>query len=122
MRVRMRRRYRNGLLMTQKAFAQQPWTHGMLTLQIVEGREQLGLWESCPGQLRPPFGLLWRPLIAACVSDTITFAGIEKDRDRWSYQVWYCEVGSKQPDPGDIGEGAFAVPPELVGAFSPISF
>ncbi|ADU36959.1 hypothetical protein Varpa_2761 [Variovorax paradoxus EPS] len=64
----------------------------MLRLQFVEGRPQLGLWQACPGDKAPPLGILWRPEVVACASDTISFAGTEQSAGRWCYQVWFCEV------------------------------
>ena len=92
MRVRMRRRYRDGVALNKADFHAQPWAKGMLQLDTVQGRTRLGLWESCPGYATPPLGLLWRPEVSACYSDTISFAGFEKVGGRWSYQVWYCET------------------------------
>ena len=92
MRVRMRRRYRGGVALNKEEFHAQPWAKGMLQLETVEGRTRLGLWESRPGFATPAFGILWRPELAACVNDTISFAGFEKVLDRWCYQVWYCET------------------------------
>lgn len=94
MRVRMKRRYRGGVVLSKEEFARQLWVKGMLQLEAVEGRMRLGLWEACPGHQTPAFGLLWRPELAGCYSDTISFAGTEKDGDRWYYQVWYCETRS----------------------------
>lgn len=94
MRVRMRRRYRGGTLLSKREFVDQPWLSGMLTLRPVEGRMQLGLWSSGPGDVAPPIGLLWRPEVVACALDTISFAGTEQVGGRWCYQVWYCEVHS----------------------------
>jgi hypothetical protein len=89
----MRRRYREGVQVTKREFNEQPWACGMLTLEQREGRARLGLWSSVPDVNFPPLGLLWRPEIAACAHDTISFAGAEKIGERWFYQVWYCEIG-----------------------------
>lgn len=96
MRVRMRRRYRDGIALSNAEFSAQPWAKGMLMLESVEGRSRLGLYESGPGHKAPPLGFLWRPELAACAYDTISFAGCEKLGDRWCYQVWYCESRSEQ--------------------------
>jgi len=54
MRVRMRRRYRDGVVLSKEEFYAQQWVKGMLFLQTVEGRPQLGLWQSgVPGTKRP---------------------------------------------------------------------
>lgn len=94
MRVRMRRRYREGVQLSKREFVDQPWACGMLTLEHREGRARLGLWNGVQDVTFPPLGLLWRPEIAACAFDTISFAGAEKIGERWFYQVWYCEIGS----------------------------
>jgi hypothetical protein len=39
MRVRMRRRYREGAQLTKREFVDQPWACGMLTLDQREGRD-----------------------------------------------------------------------------------
>ena len=44
------------------------------------------------GYAIPPLGILWRPELAACANDTISFAGSDKLGERWCYQVWYCET------------------------------
>lgn len=54
MRVRMRRRYRGGTLLSKREFVDQSWLSGILTLRSVEGRLQLGLWNSGPGDVAPP--------------------------------------------------------------------
>lgn len=90
----MRRRYRGGTRLSTREFVDQAWACGMLTLQGVEGRPQLGLWEACPGHKAPPLGILWRPELVACAYDTISFAGTEQIAGRWCYQVWFCEVHS----------------------------
>ncbi|WP_018907403.1 hypothetical protein ABL841_20415 [Variovorax paradoxus] len=95
MRVKMRPRYRGGTRLSTREFVDQPWLCGMLTLQIIEGRKQLGLWEARPGDLAPPLGILWRPEVVACAFDTISFAGTEQIGGRWCYQVWYCETRSR---------------------------
>lgn len=92
MRVRMRRRYRGGVVLSKEEFYAQPWAKGMLLLQNVKNRQQLGLWEHGPGYAIPPLGLLWRPELATCYNDSISFAGFEKVETRWCYQVWYCEI------------------------------
>lgn len=94
MRVKMRPRYRGGTRLSKREFVEQPWLCGMLTLQIIEGRAQLGLWEARPDSMPPPLGILWRPEVVACAYDTISFAGTEQVNGRWCYQVWYCEVHS----------------------------
>ena len=91
----MRRRYRGGVVLSKEEFYAQPWEHGMLLLRPVEGRQQLGLWESRPGDATSPRGILWRPELAACFNDSISFAGFETVSDRWCYQVWYCETRSR---------------------------
>lgn len=95
MRVRMRRRYRNGAQLSKREFVDQPWTCGMLTLDQREGRPRLGLWHAVPDVNVAPLGILWRPELAACWSDTISFAGAEKVGGLWFYQVWYCEIGGR---------------------------
>ena len=90
----MRRRYRSGVALTKEEFHAQPWVKGMLLLEPVEGRIRLGLWEAGPGHRTPAFGILWRPELAACFNDTISFAGFEQNEKRWCYQVWYCETRS----------------------------
>lgn len=92
MRVRMRRRYRDGVKLTATEFSEQPWNYGMLQLSTERGRDLLGLYEAAPGHMTPPFGELWRPELVACYSDTISFSGIEKSGRRWVQQTWFCEV------------------------------
>jgi len=94
MRVKMKPRYRGGTPLSRREFVDQPWLCGMLTLRTIEGRLQLGLWESVPGYATGQLGLLWRPELAACAFDTISFAGVERVGERWCYQVWYCEAHS----------------------------
>jgi len=78
----------------KEEFAAQPWAQGMLFLQNVESRPQLGLYEAnVLGHQTPPLGILWRPELTACFNDSISFAGFEKVDKRWCYQVWYCETG-----------------------------
>ena len=90
MRVRRKRRYRGGVTLGKEELASQPRMKGMLQLTTEKGREQLGLWEACPGH-QTLHGILWRPELAACYS-AISFAGIEKEGNRWCSQVWYCET------------------------------
>lgn len=97
MRVNMRRRYRGGTKLSQREFVDQTWTCGMLVLRDIEGRPQLGLWESVPGYANGELGILWRPEIVACAFDTISFAGAELVNARWCYQVWYCETQHLTP-------------------------
>ena len=94
MRVKMKPRYRGGTRLSKREFVDQPWLCGMLTLRHMEDRLQLGLWPSVPGCAAGPLGILWRPELAACAFDTISFAGVEQAGGRWCYQVWYCEVHS----------------------------
>jgi len=98
MRVKMRRRYRGGTRLSTREFFDQDWEHGVLLLREVEGRSQLGLWEARPGDATPPRGILWRPQLAACALDTISFAGVEYVGHRWCYQVWFCEVHNLPPE------------------------
>ena len=90
----MRRRYRDGVALSKEEFRTQLWARGMLWLETVESRPRLSLWEHGPGYAIPPLGILWRPELAACVNDTISFAGFEKLGDRWTYKVWYSETRS----------------------------
>ncbi|WP_285413649.1 hypothetical protein [Variovorax sp. efr-133-TYG-130] len=94
MRVKMRRRYRGGTKLSKREFVDQEWVCGMLLLRTLEGRLQLGLWESVPGYANGERGILWRPEIVACFNDTISFAGAEHVAGRWCYQVWYCECNN----------------------------
>jgi len=62
----MRRRYRGGVALGKEEFYAQPWARGMLWLQTVDARLQLGLYEAGgPGHRTPPLGILWRPELAA---------------------------------------------------------
>jgi len=88
----MRRRYRGGVELDREEFNTQPWAKGMLQLGDVKGRPQLSLLGNGPGTAIPPLGVLWRPELVACFSDTISFAGFEKVEKRWCYQVWFCET------------------------------
>jgi len=89
----MRRRYRGGVALSNEEFSAQPWVKGMLFMQTVKGRPQLGVYPTnVPSPQQPPFALLWRPELAGCFSDSISFAGTEKVGTRWCYQVWYCET------------------------------
>ncbi|MDR6453870.1 hypothetical protein [Variovorax paradoxus] len=99
MRVKMRPRYRGGTRLSKREFVDQAWACGALVLRDVEGRLQLGLWEARPGDLAPPLGILWRPELAACAYETISFAGVEQVGGRWCYQVWYCEIQHSLPAP-----------------------
>lgn len=90
--MKMRRHYRGGTRLSKREFVDQAWACGMLMLRDVEGRLQLGLWESVPGYATGELGILWRPEIVACAFDTISFAGTEHIAGRWCYQVWFCEV------------------------------
>jgi len=104
----MRRRYRGGVALGKEEFAAQPWAQGMLFLQTVESRPQLGLYEAnVPGHQTPPLGILWRPELTACFNDSISFAGFEKVDKRWCYQVWYCETRSAES--GNVGATGVAV-------------
>ena len=94
MRVKMRRRYRGGTKLSKREFVDQEWVCGMLLLRTLEGRLQLGLWESVPGYANGERGILSRPEIVACFNDTISFAGAEHVAGRWCYQVWYCECNN----------------------------
>lgn len=94
MRVKMRRHYRGGARLSKREFVDQEWACGMLMLRDVEGRLQLGLWESVPGYATGGLGILWRPEIVACAFDTISFAGTEYVAGRWCYQVWFFECHS----------------------------
>jgi hypothetical protein len=90
----MKRRYRDGRKLSNREFADQEWAHGML--QLVPGAlPKLGLYESGPGQMQEPYGLLYRPVLAAIYSDTISFAGVERSAGgAWVHQTWYCETRS----------------------------
>ncbi len=90
MRVRMKRRLRGGIELSDKDFHGQEWTRGMLQLE----RGVLYLCLSSPGNMPPPYGILYRPVIKACFSDTISFSGIEREGEQWFAQVWFCSVGS----------------------------
>src|SRR5688572_20498590 len=94
MRVKMKPRYRGGTRLSKREFVGQSWLCGMLTFRDMEGRPQLGLWESVPGYATGQLGILWRPELVACAFDTISFAGVEQVGGRWCYQVWHCEVHS----------------------------
>lgn len=88
----MRPRYRGGVVLGKPEFAAQPWLKGFLFLQPVKGRPQLGLYPSnVPSPQQPAIALLWRPELAGCFSDTISFSGFERVEKRWCYQVWFCE-------------------------------
>ena len=89
----MKPRYRGGVALPKEEYSAQPWVQGMLFLQTVEGRPQLGVYPSnVPSPQAPPRALLWRPELVACFNDAISFAGFEKADKRWCYQVWYCET------------------------------
>ncbi len=88
----MKRRFRNGIELPQRDFHDQEWTRGMLQYQ----GSALYLCLSSPDNLPAPYGILYRPTLKACFSDTITFSGIEQEGERWLAQVWFCEVGSRR--------------------------
>lgn len=90
----MRRRYLGGMPLGKPEFYAQPWAEGMLLMETIRSRERLGLWKHGPGYAIPPEGILWRPVLAACFNDSISFAGFERVENRWCYQVWYCETRS----------------------------
>ena len=92
MRVRMKRRYRDGRKLSERQFADQEWTHGML--QLVPGAlPKLGLYVTGPAHKEPVLGELYRPVLAAVYSDTISFAGVERTSSgAWVHQTWYCEI------------------------------
>lgn len=92
MHVRMKRRYSEGFELGKKEFGEQPWADGILVFDSKAGRNRLGLYQGNPGSQAPPLGMLWRPELAACVFDTISFCGTERVGKRWFYQVWYCET------------------------------
>lgn len=95
MRVRMKRRYRGGRKLSPQEFSEQPWSLGMLQLTRQAGLDAIGLYESGPGQKQEPYGLLYRPVIAALFSDTISFSGVERaSAGVWVHQTWYCETRS----------------------------
>jgi len=95
MRVKMRPRYCGGTRLSKREFVDQPWLCGMLTLQIIEGRKQLGLWEARPGDLAPPLGILWRPKWSPVHTTPSASPAPEQTGGRWCYQVWYCETRSQ---------------------------
>lgn len=95
----MRRRYRDGFRLSKSDFAAQPWAAGMLMLEVVEGRQRLGLYVAGPGHVEPPLGLLWHPQLAACAYDTISFSGVEQVGKRFVHQTWYCEIGGPPREP-----------------------
>jgi len=92
MRVRMKRRYRDGRKLSDREFTEQEWSRGML--QLTHGKlPVLGLYVSGPAHKEPVLGKLYRPVLAAVFSDTISFAGVERSAGgAWVHQTWYCEV------------------------------
>lgn len=91
MRVRMKRRFRNGVERNETQFHAQEWVCGLLQFQ----KGLLYLCASTPDSNPPPYGVLYRPVLKACYSDTISFTGIEQEGLQWLLQVWFCEVGSR---------------------------
>jgi len=82
----MRRRFRRGIELTERQFADQPWVYG--ALQLDSGMLYL---KDGPVHGKPePYGILYRPMLRAVFSDTISFSGIELDGKVWCAQVWYC--------------------------------
>jgi hypothetical protein len=61
-------------------------------------QDRLYLCQSTPGHMPPPYGVLYRPTLKACFSDSISFAGIEQEGNQWMAQVWFCEVGTGRGD------------------------
>jgi hypothetical protein len=88
----MKRRYRDGRKLSGDQFAAQEWTHGIL--QFVPGvLPKLGLYVRGPGHKEPIVGTLYRPVLSAVFSDTISFAGVERGAGgAWVHQTWYCEL------------------------------
>jgi hypothetical protein len=91
-RVRMKRWFRQGMELSKRDFHGQEWTRGMLQFQGAA----LYLCLSSPDNLPAPYGILYRPTLKACFSETITFTGFEQENEQWFVQVWYCEVGSRR--------------------------
>jgi hypothetical protein len=88
MKVRMKRRFRQGVELDDQAFSSQEWTTGVL--ELINGV----LYISRAGRDQPPgpSGILHRPGLKAVFSDTISFHGIEQAGNAWVVQVWFCEV------------------------------
>ena len=91
MRVRMKRRFKHGVELAARAFGEQEWVRGLLQYT----GSVLYLCESTPDSNPPPYGMLYRPVMKACFSDTISFTGIEQEGRQWLVQVWFCELGNK---------------------------
>lgn len=87
----MKRRFKNGVELADRAFGEQAWAKGLL--QFTGG--VLYLCESTPDSQTPPYGMLYRPALKACYGDTISFTGIELEGRQWLVQVWFCEVGNR---------------------------
>lgn len=90
----MKRRYRDGRKLSDREFSDQAWTQGVLQLTAAT-LPKLGLYVVGPGHKEEPLGMLYRPVLAAVFSDTISFAGVERTASgAWVHQTWYCEVRS----------------------------
>ncbi|QNK74186.1 hypothetical protein H7F36_02760 [Variovorax sp. PAMC28562] len=87
----MKRRFKAGVELDDRQFHAQPWVIGLLQYQ----GSALYLCASTPDGNPPPFGMLYRPALKACYSDTISFTGIELEGHQWLVQVWFCEVGNR---------------------------
>ena len=88
MQVRMKRRFRRGVELPRKEFGAQAWSGGQLELR----GNVLYLCTAGAHGKPLPNGTLYRPTLKACFSETISFAGIERDGEAWNAQVWFCEV------------------------------
>lgn len=105
----MKRRFADGRRVSDEKFGLHGWLHGTLQLGTHGNVLVLGIYEDSqgPGHKKPPLGLLYRPVLAAVYSDTISFSGVEKGRGgAWVHQTWYCETyntavppdAKRQPD------------------------
>lgn len=87
MQVRMKRRFRNGVLLSDTEFGEQEWARGMLQLD----RGTLYLLEGTLGYGMPHLGVLHRPTLKGVWSDTISFSGFEEAGGQWFAQTWFCD-------------------------------
>lgn len=94
----MRRRFRKGVELTDRQFAEQPWVYGSLTY----AGSILYLKDGPVHGNPPPYAMLYKPCLKALGMDTISFSGIELDGKVWVAQVWYCECYSATPPAGTV--------------------
>ena len=83
----MKRRFCNGVRLSDAEFGEQEWVRGMLQLD----GHKLYLLESTLGYAIPHHGVQHRPVLKHIYNDAISFSGFEQEGGQWFGQTWFCD-------------------------------